>query len=57
MKPLYYQFDGRRFAFASEPRALVLTQPHRIVPRPAAMRDLVALDWVDHEAQTFFEGL
>ncbi len=57
VKPFYYQFDGRRFAFASEPRALVLTQPGRIVPRHSAVRDLIALDWVDHEAHTFFEGL
>jgi asparagine synthase (glutamine-hydrolysing) len=57
VKPLYYQYDGRRFAFSSEPRALVMTQTHRVHARPAAVRDLVALDWVDHEASTFFEGL
>ena len=57
VKPLYYQYDGRRFVFASEPRALVLTQPHRIRPRLEAIHDLVALDWVDHETGTFFEGL
>jgi asparagine synthase (glutamine-hydrolysing) len=57
VKPLYYQFDGRRFAFASEPKALVLTQAQRIAPRDAAVRDLLALDWVDHESQTFFDGL
>src|SRR5262245_60313931 len=57
VKPFYYQWDGRTLAFASEPGALVLTQPRRIVPRLAAIRDLVALDWVDHEAQTFFMGL
>jgi len=57
VKPLYYQFDGARFAFASEPKALVLTQPGRIAARPQAIRDLLALDWVDHEAHTFFDGL
>ena len=57
VKPLYYQWDGRLFAFASEPKALVLTQPNRIAPRLAAVRDLVALDWVDHEAETFFAGV
>jgi asparagine synthase (glutamine-hydrolysing) len=57
VKPFYYQWDGRSLAFASEPGALVLTQPRRIAPRPAAIRDLVALDWVDHETQTFFAGL
>jgi len=57
VKPLYYQFDGRRFAFASEPKALALTQARRITPRLEAIRDLLALDWVDHEAHTFFEGI
>src|SRR5690242_10909619 len=57
VKPFVYQFDGRRFAFASEPKALALTQAHRIQPRLEAIRDLVALDWVDHGTGTFFEGI
>ena len=57
VKPFYYQYDGRRFAFASEARALVLTQPSRIQPHLPAVRDLLALDWVDHESRTFFEGV
>ena len=57
VKPFYYQWNGESLAFASEPKALVLTQPLRIAPRLAAIRDLVALDWVDHDATTFFEGL
>jgi len=57
VKPFYYQWDGHGFAFASEPKALVLTQRLRIAPSLAAIRDLVALDWVDHDAQTFFAGL
>jgi len=56
VKPFYYQFDGRSFAFASEARALALTQRHRIQPRLEALRDLIALDWVDHDAHTFFAG-
>jgi len=57
VKPFFYQWDGTTFAFASEPKALVLTQPRRIAARAAAIRDLVALDWVDHQISTFFEGL
>jgi len=57
VKPLYFQWDGRRFVFASEPEVLALTQERRIVPRREAIRDLLALDWVDHDARTFFEGL
>ncbi len=57
VKPLYYQFDGARFAFASEPKALVLTQPHRLSAYLPAVHDLLALDWVDHASRTSFEGL
>ncbi len=57
VKPFYYQYDGNLFAFASEARALVLTQGWRIQPHLPALRDLLALDWVDHESHTFFDGL
>jgi asparagine synthase (glutamine-hydrolysing) len=57
VKPFYYEFDGEHFAFASEPKALVLTQARRIGARAAAVRDLLALDWVDHETSTFFNGI
>ena len=57
VKPFYYEWNGRRFAFASEPRVLALTQSRRIAPRLPAVRDLIALDWVDHDAHTFFEGI
>src|SRR5262249_30587282 len=57
VKPFYFQYDGGTFAFASEARALVLTQPSRIQPHLPAVRDLLALDWVDHESRTFFDGL
>src|SRR5258706_4846055 len=57
VKPFYYQWDGAGLAFASEPTALVLTQPRPIAPRLGAVRDLLALDWVDHESGTCFEGL
>jgi asparagine synthase (glutamine-hydrolysing) len=57
VKPFYYQWDGLTFAFASEPKALALTQPRRIMPRREAIRDLIALDWVDHDVATFFAGI
>lgn len=57
IKPFYYESDGSTFAFASEPPALVRTRPRRARPRLAAIHDLIALDWVDHESPTFFEGL
>ena len=57
VKPLYYRWEHGRLAFASEPKALVLTQERRPAPRLAAIHDLLALDWVDHETETFFEGV
>ncbi len=57
VKPFYYQHEDGRFAFASEPKALVLTQPRPIAGRDEAVRDLLALDWVDHRDTTFFDGL
>jgi asparagine synthase (glutamine-hydrolysing) len=57
VKPFYYETEGDGLAFASEPAALVRTRPRRARPRLAAIHDLVSLDWVDHEAPTFFEGL
>jgi asparagine synthase (glutamine-hydrolysing) len=57
VKPFYYQWDGRAFAFASEPRALALTQTTPIRPRLEAIRDLLELDWVDHAGYSFFDGI
>jgi len=56
VKPLYYQWDGRRFAFASEPEALVLTQRGRVAPRLAGHPRPGGARLVDHEAGTFFEA-
>jgi asparagine synthase (glutamine-hydrolysing) len=57
VKPFYFESDERSFAFASEPTALVRTRRLRARPRLEAVHDLLALDWVDHESGTFFEGI
>ena len=57
VKPFHYQYDGHAFAFASEARALALTQPTRLQAHLPAVRDLLALDWLDHASHTFFAGL
>jgi asparagine synthase (glutamine-hydrolysing) len=54
VKPLYYQWDGRRLRFASELKPLVMDGPRR--PSLRCIYDLVAWDWVDHEPETFFAG-
>ncbi|MEP7027373.1 MAG: asparagine synthase (glutamine-hydrolyzing) [Candidatus Eisenbacteria bacterium] len=55
IKPFYYRVDGGRLAFASELKPIVLAGAR--VPRAEAIYDLVARDWVDHTAETFFEGV
>ena len=57
VKPFYYRWCGDQFVFASEPKALVLTDPGSIEIDADAVLDLVALDWVDHEPRTFFRGV
>jgi asparagine synthase (glutamine-hydrolysing) len=57
VKPFYWQIENGALAFASEARALALTQSRRPQPRAGAIRDLLALDWVDHDARTFFDGI
>ncbi len=57
VKPLYYAWEGGAFVFASDPRTLVLSRPGRPALHADAMLDYIALDWVDHEATTFFDGV
>jgi asparagine synthase (glutamine-hydrolysing) len=57
IKPFAYTFDGRRLAFASEPRAL-LRDPS-VVARPnlRAVRDFLAQGHTDHLEGTFYDGI
>src|SRR4029079_8547065 len=57
VKPFYYRWEDGAFVFASEPRALVLSRPGRPDIHRDAVLDFVALDWVDHQQDTFFEGV
>ena len=57
VKPLYYQWEGDGITFASDPRTLVLSRERAPKLRRDAVLDFVALDWVDHEASTFFEDV
>ncbi len=55
VKPLYYSWDGRRFAFASELKAFRAGGALR--PDLAAVRDYVEQGYVDHTDETFFDGI
>ncbi len=54
VKPFYYQWDGDLFAFASEPKALVLTQARPVRADEVLIHALLALDRVDFSPRTFF---
>jgi asparagine synthase (glutamine-hydrolysing) len=55
VKPFHYRVAAGRLAFASELKPIVLDGAR--VPRAQAIYDLLALDWVDHTPETFFEGV
>ncbi len=56
VKPFYYCVHGRRFLFASEPKALLAAGAPR-TPNVRVIRDYVEQGYLDHTADTFFEGI
>ncbi|MCJ7523042.1 MAG: asparagine synthase (glutamine-hydrolyzing) [Dehalococcoidia bacterium] len=57
IKPFYYYFDGERFLFASEIKALLEADFIRRRPNDQAIFDYLAC-WVeDHTEDTFFTGI
>jgi asparagine synthase (glutamine-hydrolysing) len=55
VKPLYYSWDGERFAFASELKAFRATG--KLEPYLPAVRDYLEQGYVDHTDETFFAGI
>ncbi|MDA0321734.1 MAG: asparagine synthase (glutamine-hydrolyzing) [Verrucomicrobia bacterium] len=56
IKPFYYFHEGKRFAFASEIKALRLHDRPRVLNRHAAF-DFLVNGMVDHGVETFYEGI
>ena len=56
IKPLYYHYDGERFIFSSEIKALF---QHNIPRRPndRVIFDYLYYNLIDHTEETFFEGI
>ncbi len=56
IKPLYYYYDGERFVFSSEIKALF---QHNIPRRPndGVIFDYLYYNLIDHTEETFFEGI
>jgi asparagine synthase (glutamine-hydrolysing) len=57
IKPFVYSWDGRRFVFASEPRAFRADPRTRLEANPRAVREYVEQGYADHSDETFFAGL
>ena len=57
IKPFVFTFDGRRLAFASEPRALRSDPSFVARPNLRAVRDFLAQGHTDHLDETFFAGM
>ena len=57
IKPFVFRLEGRRLAFASEPRALLRDPSFRARANHAAIRDFLAQGHTDHLEETFFAGV
>lgn len=57
IKPLLYVFDDRRFAFASEAKALLAAFPDLRRPNDAMLHHFLPSGAVDDGPETFFEGV
>lgn len=57
IKPFYYHWDGRRFLFASEMKALFQDPSIRPSPNPFAVFDYLSQSRQDHTTETFFDRI
>lgn len=57
IKPFYYYFDGKNFAFASEIKPLFSCPFIKKEPNPSIIFDYLALDYLNHSRQTFFRNI
>jgi asparagine synthase (glutamine-hydrolysing) len=56
-KPFYYFYDGKRFCFASEIKALLRTEHFSIEPNEQIIADYLFLGLLDHTNETFFKNI
>jgi len=57
VKPFYYHFDGYRFLFASEIKALLQDKNIKRQPNDLIIFDYLVHGYVDHSDETFFAGI
>lgn len=57
VKPFYYNFDSRRFLFASEIKALLQDKSSKKEPNDQIIWDYLVKGYVDHTEDTFFSDI
>jgi len=57
VKPFYYRYDGKRFGFASEIKALLALEQLPVKPNDQIVADYLFSGLLDHTEETFFEGI
>ena len=57
VKPFYYLYDGKRFCFASEIKALMKIDGFEIEPNEQMIADYLFIGLLDHTRETFFKNI
>jgi len=57
VKPFYYFYDGKRFCFASEIKALIEIDGFSIEPNEQILADYLFSGLLDHTEETFFKDI
>jgi len=57
VKPFYYAYDGKRFCFASEIKALMEIDGFEIEPNEQMIADYLFIGLLDHTRETFFKNI
>ncbi len=57
VKPFYYFYDGKRFCFASEIKALLHIEGFSIEPNEQILADYLFSGLIDHTHETFFKNI
>jgi len=57
VKPFYYTYDGKRFCFASEIKALLELDGFEIEPNEQIIADYLFFGLLDHTNETFFKNI
>lgn len=57
IKPLYYYYDGNKFIFASEIKAILKVIRRSLVPNDTAIFDYLVYNRTDHTTETFLKNI